>query len=954
MGPGSIVRFRERDWVLLPGEDPDTYRLRPLAGTEDDAILIHRTIADILGYDLPTERVDPSAFPLPNPERTGDSQRVRLLWNATRLLLRESASPFRSLGRISIRPRTYQLVPLMMALRLDPVRLLIADDVGVGKTIEAGLILRELWDRREIRRIAVLCPPYLCDQWEKELREKFNLEPVVIRSDTISRLERAKPLDRTVYQHFPIQVISIDFVKLEPNKHAFLLDPPECVVVDEAHGATPAGGRERQLRYALVRELARNPRRHLILLTATPHSGIQEAFQKLLGLLDEALEGWDYLHLTQEQRVRLARHFVQRTRQDVQSVWEEGKRLFPKRDAVEATYTLSPIYRDFLERVYKFCTGIVLRGRGLDVHRRRMVWWGALALLRSVSSSPRAAQIALEKRRQGEALGDEMEDLTEVYEPTDRLPSDEVPTPAVERAEVHMEPRERNSLRALEALARSLSPDQDSKLQGCIRLVRNLLQGSHNPVVWCFFVDTAEYVAEELRKALLGDFPDLTVLCVTGRIGEEERREMVQDLMVKPRRVLVATDCLSEGINLQEGFDAVLHYDLPWNPNRLEQREGRVDRYGQPRPIVKAVRYYGRDNPIDGAVLEVLLRKAEDIRKILGTHVPVPQDDESVVEAMVQYLFLRGLKPVQLPLLVTPEDLVQTFHQRWELDARREKENRTRFAQHALKPEEVRRELEAVDQVLGDPHAVRDFVLQTLQRLGIPCSPDHRLPDTYHIPLNESARVNAPEPVQEALLQHARKRHRWTITFTSPTLEGAEYLGRNHPFVESLARYLFESALEGQATETVTRAGAVATHAVRRPTVLLLLRVRYEVKRPDLAPLLAEEVLTTGWEGTPSASSWLPAERALTLLSALPGANLPADERRALVERALEQVPFLLQNPESPLGRVIQTRARELEEAHRRVRRSVGEAVRGLRVEPYWPPDVLAVLLLKPVEETRG
>jgi SNF2 family DNA or RNA helicase len=150
--------------VLLPADDDQVLVLRPLTGISDGVVAVHRTLAEFLGHTPPTERVSPSAFPLPALNSPGDARSVRLLWQAARLLLREGAAPFRSFFRISVRPRTYQLVPLMMALRLDPVRLLIADDVGVGKTIEAGLILRELLDRGEVRRFAVLCPPYLCYQ----------------------------------------------------------------------------------------------------------------------------------------------------------------------------------------------------------------------------------------------------------------------------------------------------------------------------------------------------------------------------------------------------------------------------------------------------------------------------------------------------------------------------------------------------------------------------------------------------------------------------------------------------------------------------------------------------------------------------------------------------------------------------------------------------------------------
>jgi hypothetical protein len=161
MGPGSIVRCRNRDWVLLPMDRDDLYLLRPLAGTTDEISVVQKQLADLVGYELPEERGRPSFFPAPTMNDLSDAASAHLLWQAARLTLREGATPFRSLGRISFHPCIYQFVPLLMALRLDPVRLFIADDVGVGKTIEALLIARELLDRGDIRRLSVLCPPYL-------------------------------------------------------------------------------------------------------------------------------------------------------------------------------------------------------------------------------------------------------------------------------------------------------------------------------------------------------------------------------------------------------------------------------------------------------------------------------------------------------------------------------------------------------------------------------------------------------------------------------------------------------------------------------------------------------------------------------------------------------------------------------------------------------------------------
>lgn len=945
MTQGSIVHFRNRDWVVQSADRDGVVLLRPLTGTSDDVVAVHRRLSDLLAGTFPTERISPSQFPLPTADSVGDAQSVHLLWQAARLLLREGATPFRSLGRISVRPRTYQLVPLMMAMRLDPVRMLIADDVGVGKTIEAGLIVRELWERGEVRRFAVLCPPYLCDQWQKELVEKFHLDAVVIGSGTIGQLERRLPPGRTVYELYPVQVISIDFVKHERNRDKFLVRPPELVIVDEAHGSTGGRGTKEHLRYELLRELSRDPRRHLILLTATPHSGIPEAFQRLLGLLNPEFEKWDFTALGNSQRAILARHFVQRTRKDIEKSWE-SKQCFPKREATDVTYTLSPAYRQLFEGVYAFCQGIVHSGQALEAHRRRMRWWSALVLLRCVMSSPRAAKVALERRRRGQEplAEEEVYDASLVYEPDSRLPADEVPTPLLSQAETDLTDAEQRRLRELERMAEQISEAEDKKLTECIRIVRGLLRGNFNPVVWCYYVETAEYVAEKLQAALSAE---AQVLCLTGRVGEEERRLKVEEFMREPvRRVLVATDCLSEGINLQKGFNAVVHYDLPWNPNRLEQREGRVDRYGQENPVVKAVRFYGRDNPVDGAVIRVLLDKAKEIRESLGTHVPVPEEEQSVVEALVHALFFgRGRPDLQL-LLPLEVDPLPELHRRWELDARREKESRTRFAQHALKPEEVRRELEATDRVLGDPEAVRNFVLTACQKLRLQVRPIRQHGDVWEVVTEEAALQGIPEAVRRAL--PADRRERWRVTFTSPTPPGAEYLGRNHRFVTTLARFLFEQAFSRDQQALTARCGVIRTRAVERLTALLLLRPRFKLLQRNRPPLLAEEVLVVGWQVF--SEQWLAPERALGLLTAEPVANIPSAEKRELVSKLLEEAQRILNETDKskPLRRILEERAAELQEAHRRVRESVGQPVRGLTVELHWPPDLLGVLVLQP------
>ena len=259
--------------------------------------------------------------------------------------------------------------------------------------------------------------------------------------------------------------------------------------------------------------------------------------------------------------------------------------------------------------------------------------------------------------------------------------------------------------------------------------------------------------------------------------GDEERKALIKDLVEsEPKtdhRVLVATDCLSEGINLQDHFDAVLHYDLPWNPNRLEQREGRVDRYGQPRNEVKAVLLYSPDNVIDGIVLNVLIRKAREIYKSTGVSVPVPVNSESVMKAVI-----RGVFESKEPLQMTLDLGVPKLHAEWDIAAQREKISRSRFAQHAINPTEVAKEVEATDDVLGDPAAVRSFLVESAPRVGFTITPRNA-----HFVLDPS------KPLSEVTSRLGWKKPP-EVVFDGPApqgLEDAVVLIRNHPFVVALS-----------------------------------------------------------------------------------------------------------------------------------------------------------------------
>jgi superfamily II DNA or RNA helicase len=931
---GSLVRARGREWVVLPREEENLLLLRPLGGTDADACGIY--------LPLEPDAVQPAVFSPPNPAQAGDHTACSLLRDAVRLGFRAGAGPFRSLGRIAVEPRPYQLVPLLMALKLSPVRLLIADDVGIGKTVEASLIARELLDRGEISRLCVLCPPHLCEQWQAELAEKFHIEAEVVRPGTVSRLGRDLDVDQSVFDVHPFVVVSIDYIKSDRRREEFVRACPEFVIVDEAHiCAADGSGRGQQQRHQLLAQLARDASRHLILVTATPHSGIESSFRSLLSLLNPRFGALpDDLARNEAKALRreLAAHLVQRRRADIRD-YLSADTAFPERLTAEITYRLSRPYQQLFDRVFAYANEMVAGAEGLSQYRRRVCWWAALALLRCVNSSPAAAAAALTRRAtEPEAEGEAAVldaigrrtvmdlDASEAGEQDDAVPGADATGEGGDARSTG----ERRRLREMARAAEALKGEQDEKLLGAVAQIRRLVEEGFRPVVFCRYVATAEYVAEELRKRLRG----VAVESVTGLLPAEERHQRVLELAEHEQRVLVATDCLSEGINLQEWFDAVLHYDLSWNPTRHEQREGRVDRYGQKKSQVRCILYYGADNKIDGAVLRVLLRKAASIRKSLGVSVPVPVDTNQVLEAVFEALFLSRGTPQQLSLDL--DETEQRLTREWEAAADREKQSRTLFAQGSLKPDEVARELNEAAAALGGAADTERFVRDVATRLNAPVVAEG---DAWRLDVDA-----LPEMVRERSGLDGRVK----IGFRLPVAEGARHIARTHPLVEALGAFVTDTALDGALPAVAARCGAIRTTAVTTRTHLLLLRLRFHLEttqRGRTTPLVAEECVVAAFRGRPDDAEWLSPEEATALMDAPPDANVPEELRAIWLSDALRDLHLL----EPEITRIAGDRAQALLASHRRVRDAAGLAGIRYQVRPQLPADLLGLYVLMPV-----
>lgn len=917
---GDLISARGREWIVLSKPGEGLVRVRPLSGSEEDAVVIAPRLER-----LP---VHSSSFSPPAADQLDTQDAARMLADALRLSLRRGAGPFRSAAHLGVEPRAYQLVPLLMAMRLDVKRLLIADDVGIGKTIEAGMILREMIDRGEVDRFTVLCPPHLVDQWVSELSEKFDIDAVAVTSARVRSLERGLPLGDTIFGVHPYTVVSLDYIKADSRRESFAQACPEFVIVDEAHSCVGGSERGTHQRYALLERLAEKAERHLLLLTATPHSGNQDAYARLLALLHIDLKsGPDTpdANALERYRRRLAQHFVQRRRPDIAGQWGED-RAFAKPMKGDIPYTLSGGFLNLQEDVLEYCLGVASRADGEKA--RRLAFWGTLALMRCVGSSPAAALSALRNRLGGMAEAETLAPMLLDSDEGEIVDTDVEPATAPESEETA------ELLKLIDQAAVLVGRfDEDPKLRELVRQLKGLIDKSGaRPVVFCRFISTAEAVGDALRK----QFKRHHIEVVTGRLTPEERRERVEALGDYPDRILVATDCLSEGINLQSLFNAVVHYDLNWNPTRHQQRDGRVDRFGQHAAEVWSLMMFGSNSIIDGAVIRVITEKMKRIQKETGVTVPVPEDSASVTNALMQAMLLRSCTPRAQGFFDfgDAEERLEVEWRNAEEDARK---SQTRYAQTALKPDEVLPEWHRMRELLGTPEEIERFTRRALARIDTPLGQQGA---------NWRMRYDdLPQQLGERLSARGLSGTK-VIGFSDSLQPDVAHVGRTHPLVSTLAEAMTEGALDPAAAEGKTalgRAGAWRSNAVDRLTTVLLIRLRFKLVTSGRRTLLAEEATALAFvPGSNDAAA--SGSEALSLLEPAAASNIEP----MAIARQIEQAHGRLPDYEAAIASYAKSRADLLSEDHDRVKAATrGEGVT-TQVEPVLPADIIGLYVLVP------
>ena len=726
--PGTLVQARRRLWRV----------------DAQDGNVLYVTAVDEAAWQtrlyLPVETVSPGDLPAPDPQVVGTPQAHDLMLRAFRLSMVHSTAPLLALQRSRAIPVAYQLVPLVIALEQPRVRLLIADDVGLGKTIEAGLVVSELLARGLARRVLVICPASLREQWRQALDYFFHLDAKIFSRERRRAIERDLPAGTNPMEFHNNLIISVDYAKSSEIKNQILEVPWDIVLIDEAHQVAKPHqtGPDQHVsmdRWELGKAISVSPKvRHLLLLTATPHNGYTDTFASLLRLLEVgAVDG--PAHAPHINRAAARQHIIQRRRQDVEQWLRDaggGLQHFPERDQAEVTVQPSAEERQVIDAVNRYGELILEHVRDARANIQTLAGWTVLHLHKRALSSPEALRCSLKNRRL--ALEQRLAETTDVEA---AIPSeaaranvlDEEAPEQYDEAEI-VERSERvtagsleairaelRALDELQAMAARVKPSADNKLQKLLNKTLHEMLNRHKAIIFTRYRDTMEYLAEQIGKS--PKFADVRVEVLHGSMNEVQRQEAFDRFERAAGAVMVATDAISEGVNLQYLASQIIHYELPWNPNRLEQRNGRVDRFGQPASSV-VIRTMVMNDTLDAVILEHLIRKTQRIRADYGFAPPFFGDENNVLDFIREHGRGVHLGPIQLALFGTlaadQPGLEDPFSP--EIIARIREESF--YGQTDITLGVVEEQMRQVRASIGSPEEVKRFVLSGLNRLDCP------------------------------------------------------------------------------------------------------------------------------------------------------------------------------------------------------------------------------------------
>jgi superfamily II DNA or RNA helicase len=530
-------------------------------------------------------------------------------------------------GRVAL--EAYQLAPTLRLLSKVRPSLLIADDVGLGKTIEAGLALLELMARGRANRVLIVTPPGLIDQWRDELLDKFNLDFALIGNGAeLSAVQTGLPAGLSPWDSLPRIITSLDFLKKETVRNRALRKRWDLIIVDEAHALAESGTPENPYRTQRTRLGAalRNSARGLLLLTATPHNGYSHSFRSLLELVEPTLATFNGSASDLERRIETSR--IRRMKSQIVRRLPDGTEqpLFPKRHVSGIPVVeLTPPERELLKKVASFCSKTARQAAGTE--DSELIGFAMQIIKKRALSSREALKKTLNCRLESLRNEESREEPPAPFEIRELRADIPLTESSAERTAIKIlrsaifreEKLRKAEITAINSIRRLLAKlsSADPKIEALMAELKKTK--SENPaektIIFTEYRDTLEAIRNRFEAE-----PELAGRYVLFHGGLSRKQRLKREAVFeKPETlVLLATDAASEGLNLQRTCRRIIHFELPWNPNRLEQRNGRVDRYGQTRePIIRYLFY--PDSPEDDVLDRLVIKIEEMARKRIST-----------------------------------------------------------------------------------------------------------------------------------------------------------------------------------------------------------------------------------------------------------------------------------------------------------------------------------------------
>jgi SNF2 family DNA or RNA helicase len=662
----QLVRVRGRHWVVnevQPNSLGEPQHLVDLTSVEDDDL--SQDLSVVWEVEPEAHILKKETFPTPQRGHFDDPERLAAFLDAVRWGAVNSAdsralqAPFRS----GITIEDYQLDPVVRALSMPRVNLLIADDVGLGKTIEAGLVVQELLLRHRARSVIVVCPASLCVKWQTEMAQKFGLEFRIVDAELVRRLRRERGLAANPWRHFPRLIVSIDWLKRPRAMSLFREVLPadsrayprafDLLVIDEVHTIAPAGRGQYALpsqRTQAIRELAPHFE-HRLYLSATPHNGYFESWTALLAMLDPQRFAPLVPPAPEAVRQVMVRRLKSELREDPDLRRPDGSPRFAERRIVPLEVDYSSDERaahELLER-YAATRRKSAPGRRAPARASEFV---TLLLKKRLFSSPIAFAKTLEQHRQtlaegGAKAGTEREVQTAFDLLEDDIADDDELDELTEDALAAAAGALGGLTKAQERLLGEMTKwavkwqhREDAKTARLLTFIDEVCRpvgrggkrhwNDERIIVFTEYRDTQNFLFERLAAHLPEGEVSERVLMLYGGMDEARRERIKAEFQAHPSktavRILLATDAASEGIDLQLHCHRLVHMETPFSPARMEQRNGRVDRHGQPAPTVLIHHFVGKgwDRAQPGTMegdlgfLLMVARKLEQVREDLG------------------------------------------------------------------------------------------------------------------------------------------------------------------------------------------------------------------------------------------------------------------------------------------------------------------------------------------------